>query len=66
MAFTVEATMTGPNGGSLDATGVAEHRFTASQLYAPAMDCEVKVTDGSGNVRRSLDLIYEPVREAMA
>ena len=46
--------------------GIAEYLFTASELIAPKMSFEIRITDGVGRVQRSLNLIDVDVREALA
>ena len=45
--------------------GIAEYQFVAGELESPAMKFEVEVTDGTGKVFRSLDLLYELVRQKL-
>ena len=50
----------------IDATnGVIQYRFRNGQVYAPEMNIEVKITDGSGNTIRSTQTIDLTVREAV-
>ena len=59
----VQRTMSVPN----PASGIAEYAsFVAGDLYAPAMDFEVLVTDAAGKQITSLELINEPVRKRLA
>lgn len=48
------------------ASGIAQYQFTASELFAPSMSFEVRITDASSNVIRSLNLIDVNVRAALA
>lgn len=45
--------------------GIAEYQFLATELFAGAMNFEVEITDASGKIIRSLDLIVENVRRAL-
>ncbi len=45
------------------ANGTAEYQFLDGELEAPNMKFEVEITDGSGNILRSLDVLYELVRK---
>lgn len=42
--------------------GIAEYQFAADELVAPLMHFQVKITDASGKVLHSLELIRETVR----
>jgi hypothetical protein len=46
--------------------GVVQYQFAANELVDPEMAFEVKITDGSGAVVRSLSLIVCSVRPALA
>ena len=45
--------------------GIAEYQFLATELFAGTIQFEVEITDASGKVIRSLDLIAEKVRRAL-
>lgn len=57
----VEKTMTQVDA----ANGIAEYQFLAGELESPAMKFEVEITDGLGKIFRSLDVLYELVREPL-
>jgi hypothetical protein len=47
------------------ASGICSYQFAAGELVSPSMAFEVKITDGSGKVIRSLNLLNEAVREKL-
>lgn len=46
--------------------GIVEYQFLADELIAPKMRFEVQITDGTGKVLHSLELLRETVRAALA
>ena len=48
------------------ASGIAQYQFGASELYAPSMSFEIRITDSSANVIRNLSPIEVNVRAAFA
>lgn len=46
------------------ASGICSYQFAASELEAPSMSFEVKITDASSKVIRSLDPLRVDVRAA--
>jgi len=47
-------------------SGIADYQFLAGELIAPSMAFEVRITDGSGKIIRSLNPINVDVRTAFA
>ncbi len=45
--------------------GIAEYQFAAGELESPAMKFEVEITNALGKVFRSLDVLYELVRQKL-
>ena len=48
------------------ALGVAEYKFLATELIAPAMTFEVKVVDAGGFILHNLDEIVKSVRKVLS
>ena len=46
--------------------GVADYQFLANELIAKQMKFEVEITDSSGNVLHSVELIRENVRAVLS
>ena len=49
-----------------DVNGIAEYIFLADELFANQMKFEIELTDASNKVTRSVELIRENVRPALA
>jgi len=47
------------------ASGICSYQFVAGELVSPSMSFEVRITDGSSAVIRSLNLIDVDVRERL-
>jgi hypothetical protein len=45
--------------------GIAEYQFLSTDIEPPSMNFQIKITDGSGKITKSLDLLALSVRRAL-